>query len=394
METYHRHCENLRSIEHTIDLVQSNLAYYIKSDENNLLRDNENVYSYTKLLSFIVVAWCEVRLLKLIYEPQKTFETKKRGLVSEPEAFTEDERREILSFENLSHKWLKVVDIAICKAFNIDRKAIYENLLDSQKSDIEIPKSFTEDEKIRINNIRTLTEKLWAIYDICIINGYNFDKRKLTKKIIKLEKSQEEIETRESIIRDKISVKLDFVPKAMYAELINLISTDLLDAFRIRNKLAHGQWKHAFENDIKKFSQELTDKIRIENIVELQDKIHFFKILSELIENLCRTPQTFKDNFDSYHKKIKDCKNSGRNYNTYKQTEILKFKRGKIKSIINKIINSFKILKYNTDIFEKLYDIGISERNELVKQINSLNLESDKKILVFEIINQINNKNQ
>ncbi len=72
MEIYHRHCENLRNIENAIELVQSNLAYYIKSDENNLLRDNENVYSYTKLLSFIVVAWCEVRLLKLIYEPQKT----------------------------------------------------------------------------------------------------------------------------------------------------------------------------------------------------------------------------------------------------------------------------------------------------------------------------------
>ncbi len=392
MEIYHRHCENLRNIEHTIALVQSNLAYYIKSDEDNLLRDNENVYSFTKLLSFIVVAWCEVRLLKLIYEPQKTFETKKRGLVTEPEAFTDSERKEILGFENLTHKWLKVVDIAICKAFNIDRKAIYENLLDSQKSEIEIPKSFTEVEKDKINKIRTLTEKLWAIYDICITKGYNFDKRKLTKKIIKLEKSKEEIETRESLIRDKISVKLDFIPKAMYAELINLISTDLLDAFRIRNKLAHGQWKHAFENDIKKFSQELTDKIRAENIVVLQDKIHFFRILSELIENLCRTPQTFKDNFDSYHKKIKDCKNSSRNYNTYKQTEILKFKRGKVKSIINKIINSFKAQKYDIDVFEKLYELGIEDKTGLVKQIDELNLDNDMKILVFEIISQMNNK--
>ncbi len=392
MEIYHRHCENLRNIEHTIELVQSNLAYYIKSDENNLLRDNENVYSYTKLLSFIVVAWCEVRLLKLIYEPQKTFETKKRGFVTEPEAFTDAERKEILNFENLTHKWLKVVDIAVCKAFDIDRTAIYENLLDSQKTDIEIPKLFTEDEKEKINKIKTLTEKLWAIYDICVTKGYNFDKRKLTKKIIKLEKSQEEIETRESLIRDKISVKLDFIPKAMYAELINLISTDLLDAFRIRNKLAHGQWKHAFENDIKKFSQELTDKIRVENIVELQDKIHFFKILSDLIENLCRTPQTFKDNFDSYHKKIKDCKNSGRNYNTYKQTEILKFKRGKIKSTINKIINSFKTLKYDAVVFEKLYEIGIADKNEFIKQIIELNLDDDKKTVVFDIINQMNNK--
>jgi len=390
MEIYHRHCENLRNIEHTIELVQSNLAYYIKSDENNLLRDNENVYSYTKLLSFIVVAWCEVRLLKLIYEPQKTFETKKRGLVTEPEAFTDDERKEILCFENLAHKWLKIIDIAICKAYNIDRNAINENLLNSQKSDIEIPKSFSPDEKDKINKIKTLTEKLWAIYDICITKNYNFDKRKLTKKIIKLEKSQEEIETRESLIRDQISLKLDFIPKAMYAELINLISTDLLDAFRIRNKLAHGQWKHAFEKDVKKFSQELTDKIRVENIVELQDKIHFFRILSELIENLCRTPQTFKNNFDSYHKKIKDCKNSGRNFNTYKQTEIFKFKRGKIKSIINKIINNFKALKYNTDIFDKLYKIGITDKNELIKQINELNLDENKKTIIFEIINQTN----
>jgi len=396
MTIYEKHIENLHLLEDTIEQIQRDLTFYIKSDENNLKKDNQKVYSYTKLRSFLVVAWIEVRLLKLIYEPPKSFTTKD-GIKNEPEVFNEHEKNEIIALDSLEHKWLKVVEIAICNAYKINRALINNELNNIEKKEIEIPRYFTENEKKEVLANNDLTDMWLKIYEITIKQDYLMSqemKRKILKKILKSDKSKEITELKESKIRELIADKLDFTPRLMFLELQNLISKDLADAFTIRNKIAHGQWKHAFENDIRKESKLLTPKIRTENIVILQQKMNLFKILSDLIEMLCRTPKIFKERFDNYHKKIKNIKsnNSNRDYNDYKQYEIKKYKKGKLKQKINFVIKYFESNGNQQNVLvllHKIYKMEIIDISELLKiiedEFNITELEDAKNQIIILI---------
>lgn len=65
----------------------------------------ENEYIYTKLLSYLVTCWSEVRILKLTHEQC---------------AFTQGEIDQIESSPTLKDKWLSALNISICKAYNIN----------------------------------------------------------------------------------------------------------------------------------------------------------------------------------------------------------------------------------------------------------------------------------
>ncbi|SFJ67641.1 hypothetical protein [Olleya namhaensis] len=99
---YREHCKNLSEVENGIKRIELELRKYIS------INDVKNEYTFTKILSQLIVCWSEVRILKLIYENN---------------AFTEAEINSILLTNNransLETKWKKALNISICKAYNI-----------------------------------------------------------------------------------------------------------------------------------------------------------------------------------------------------------------------------------------------------------------------------------
>lgn len=95
---YKHHCANLKILEDSIKLIQIDLRRYISRQDNN------NVYIYTKILSYLVTCWAEVRILKLAYEPN---------------AFEDHEKKDIIGGSTLENKWISALNISVCKAYNI-----------------------------------------------------------------------------------------------------------------------------------------------------------------------------------------------------------------------------------------------------------------------------------
>ncbi|WP_217587849.1 hypothetical protein [Lentibacillus saliphilus] len=96
---YKQHVQNLASIDGAIKLVQLDLRRYVSTQQEN------NEYIYTKILSYLVTCWTEVRVLKLAYEPN---------------GFTEVEIAQIISASTLKDKWLKALNISVCKAYQLN----------------------------------------------------------------------------------------------------------------------------------------------------------------------------------------------------------------------------------------------------------------------------------
>ncbi|MGE6574211.1 hypothetical protein ACQKFM_04795 [Paenibacillus xylanexedens] len=230
---YKKHCKNLRELENAIKLIQRDLRRYISTEQNS------NEYSYTKILSYLVTCWAEVRILKVAFEQN---------------AYNQKEISEILNASTLEDKWITALNISFCKAYRI---------------------RYTND---------------------C----------------------------------DVIESKLPFTDSSRYSALLSLIKNDLVESIEVRNRIAHGQWLFAFTNDLKNFPQELTTKLRVENIVKLQLKMNLFKNLAKLIHDLAVSPKTFIRDFDDNYKNIEQQKKNlhKRDYNKYKQHMILKYQRG------------------------------------------------------------------
>ncbi|WP_299159053.1 hypothetical protein [uncultured Tenacibaculum sp.] len=230
---YSKHCENLREIEGAIKLVESDLRRYISIEQES------KVYKYTKILSYLVTCWSEVRILKLTYENN---------------AFTSSEIGIIINSGTLADKWKNALKIAVCKAYNINP------------------------------------------------------------------------------ITDFVS-QLPFTPKNRYLEIYHLIESDLLPSIELRNRIAHGQWKYAFTNDLKNANTHLTGQLRQENIVNLQLKRKLLTGLSFLIHDLIISEATFDRDFDKNYRLIEQNKRNlhKRDYASYKTKMVEKYQRGIIK---------------------------------------------------------------
>jgi len=228
---YKQHCENIGEIEGAIKLVEQDLRRYIS------IRQDKHVYKYTKLLSYLITCWTEVRILKLAYE-RNGFVTSDKDL--------------IIAAGTLNDKWITALDISICKAYVINR---------------------------------------------------NLD----------------------------IATQLPFTARIRYNELKNLIASDLLTSIELRNRIAHGQWKFAFTNDIGNISTLLTGELRQENIVKLQLKKKLLIGIASLIHDLAVSPSTFERDFDKNYRQIEQNKRNlhKRDYESYKQNMIDKYERGK-----------------------------------------------------------------
>jgi hypothetical protein len=244
---YRKWCENVTALESAIEQLQKDLRLSISKEQKN------NEYSYTKLLSYLVVCWCEARVIKLIYEPEHTF-TNRNGTFTKRKSFTQQEIEQIIDSSTLKDKWITALQIGISKAYGI------------------------------------------------ILDG-NF------------------------------SNNLPFTLRARYLVIIELIENDLLPSIELRNRIAHGQWKQAFTNDLSSFSQPHTTALRRENIVSLQLNYGIFKHLAQLIHDLASSPATFERDFDSNYKIIEQNKLNlnSRNYENYCEKLIAKYNRGQVR---------------------------------------------------------------
>ena len=126
------------------------------------------------------------------------------------------------------------------------------------------------------------------------------------------------------------SVTTPITPRTRYQELMQLISNDLLESNQLRNRIAHGQWSYAFNNDLLSINESLTGKLRQENIIKLQLRLKMFISLAQIIHDLAVSESTFERDFDKNYRKIEEQKRNfhNRNYEDYKNKMILKRERG------------------------------------------------------------------
>lgn len=258
---FEKWCENVTALVSAIETVQRDLRKYISNKEITN-RDN-----YTKLLSYLVICWCEARIMKLIHEPEYEF-TNRYGTFTKPKSFNNDEILAVQTAESLKDKWLTAVKIAMSRAYNVP------------------------------------------------ING-NFPNN------------------------------LPITPRSRYNIIQDLITNKLLPSIELRNRIAHGQWKQAFTNDLGSFSQPLTTKLRTENIVDLQQNYAIFNALSQLIHDLASSTRTFERDFDHNYRLIETniLNLNHRRYPEYCASLVAKSERGKQRMRANKLkldyLNSF-----------------------------------------------------
>ncbi len=133
-------------------------------------------------------------------------------------------------------------------------------------------------------------------------------------------------------IKSKINIEnsLPFTARARYNEIKKLINTDLVPSIELRNRIAHGQWRIAFTNNLKAISTELTGRLRTENIVSLQLKKKLLIRLAILIHDLAVSPKTFERDFDKNYSSIEQNKINihKRDYGDYKAKMIYKYQKG------------------------------------------------------------------
>lgn len=222
---YPHHCDNIRMLESAITSVELSLKQSIKK------QDTGKVEVFTRLLNHLICAWIEVRILKLLYEPN---------------AFTDSQIDDILHHTpQLNDKWKKALKIAFLKSYS----------------------------KADPNNIKDMR----------------------------------------------------------YLYLMDLIGSDFLESIEERNRLAHGQWKYAFNSDLTKINIDITKRINQENIVKLQTKHRIFTDIAQIIHDLTVSEPTFDRDFEKYFHKVQKNKILYENtsYETFKKTLIMSHERGK-----------------------------------------------------------------
>lgn len=122
-----------------------------------------------------------------------------------------------------------------------------------------------------------------------------------------------------------------------YSMLLDIIDNQLLPSAQIRNRLAHGQWKFAFTNSLQNINQDLTNKIRDDNILQIQLRHKIFKNLSQLIHDLVVSTPTFDRDFSDNFNKIEEKKHqmTNKKYEIYVNTLIAKRIKGQNKKHSN-----------------------------------------------------------
>jgi len=226
---YKDHCKNVWKIEKAIKLIQINLRRYISTEQE------ENEYIYTKLLSYLVTCWSEVRILKLTHEQS---------------AFTQREIDQIKSSRTLKGKWLSALNISICKAYNInitnDQSLIsrkldftprrrYEGLIDLIQNDLL--------ESISVRN-RIAHGQWWIAFTRDLKNT----SKKLTAKLHK-----------ENIVNLQLQLKL-FISLGQIIHDLAVSPATFERDFDINYKKIEQQRNNLHNRDYNKYKQKMREK--------------------------------------------------------------------------------------------------------------------------------------
>ena len=99
---YRFHSENLRAVAAGLDDVSASARVALAR------RHSKSVATHLRLYAFLLGAWAEARLLKLLYEPN---------------AFTEDERRSVLG-KNALDRWHAVLEAAYRRHYKIPNASL------------------------------------------------------------------------------------------------------------------------------------------------------------------------------------------------------------------------------------------------------------------------------
>jgi len=107
-------------------------------------------------------------------------------------------------------------------------------------------------------------------------------------------------------------------------------ANELVESNQSRNRIAHGQWQFAFNNDLLGINKDLTAKLRKENIVKLQLRLKMFINLAQIIHDLAVSKTTFTRDFDRNYRIVEEQKQNfhNRNYEDYRKKMIMKRRRG------------------------------------------------------------------
>jgi hypothetical protein len=121
-----------------------------------------------------------------------------------------------------------------------------------------------------------------------------------------------------------------YTARIRHAALLQIITGSLVESSAIRNRIAHGQWKHALTNDLVKINRSLTNGLRRENILVLQFRLEMFKSLAQIIHDLAVSKPTFQRDFDANYKKIEEQQRNAENidYDEYSKRMIQKKRKG------------------------------------------------------------------
>ncbi|MCJ7761019.1 hypothetical protein MUP59_07780 [Candidatus Bathyarchaeota archaeon] len=120
-----------------------------------------------------------------------------------------------------------------------------------------------------------------------------------------------------------------FTARSRYNVLNDIIGKDLLHSTELRNRVAHGQWKYAFNVGLTDINSILTGQLRKENIIEIQLKWKMFKSLAQIIHDLAVSRKTFERDFDINFRRIEEQRQNlhHRDFEDYRSKMIAKRRR-------------------------------------------------------------------
>jgi hypothetical protein len=108
-----------------------------------------------------------------------------------------------------------------------------------------------------------------------------------------------------------------------YFSLKNAIIGDIKQSRELRNRIAHGQWRFAFNGDCTRLNLIITEKLEAQNILSLKFKLELFRILAQIIHDLAVSPETFSRDFEKNYRIILNQKRNGDQINYQKYIEKL-----------------------------------------------------------------------
>jgi hypothetical protein len=166
-------------------------------------------------------------------------------------------------------------------------------------------RAYSNPEKIRILTAGSAKEKWETALKIAFCKAYKVPEKKIN------------------------DISTPVTPRNRCNMLLELINNDLLNSTQLRNRIAHGQWYYAFNEELTDSQEDLTAKLHQENIVQLQLKYKMFISLAQIIHDLAVSKPTFERDFDRHYRKVEGQRSNfhNRDYKDYKRMMIAKRQR-------------------------------------------------------------------